>query len=57
MTDYHILRNKRFILTNQAAASTTAQSASESTKSVQLWSVETGTVVKQWQSKNFQQVQ
>ena len=46
MTDYHILRNKRFVLTNSTSG--VAGSAE-----VQLWSVETGKVVKSYKSKTF----
>lgn len=49
VTDYHVLRNKRFILTNSSDGS--------NTHNVQLWSTETGKSVKQWQSKTFNQVQ
>lgn len=51
LTDYSILRNKRYVLTNSQSPGT------DQPKQVQLWSVETGQVVKQWQSKTFQQVQ
>lgn len=44
MTDYHVLRNKRFILTNN--------SSPEDNK-VELWSVESGHVIKTWKSKTF----
>ena len=48
ITDYHVLRNKRFILTSN--------SSPEDNK-VELWSVESGQVVKTWKSKTFPQVQ
>jgi len=38
ITEYHILRNKRYILTN----------TSENDKIVNLWSLETGFIVKTW---------
>ena len=46
ITDFHILKNKRYILTN----------STEGDKKQQLWSMETGQVVKTWQQKTFQQV-
>ncbi len=45
LTESYTLRNKRFVLTHS------------SDKSVHLWSVETGQVIKKWQQKTFQQVQ
>lgn len=46
ITDYHILKNKRYILT----------SSSESEKTVDLWSLDSGTIVKSWKQKTLQQV-
>lgn len=42
-----MLRNKRFILAN---------SSDGTANKVQLWSAETGRVVKTWKAKTFQQV-
>ena len=49
ITEYSVLKNKRYILTNSQGPDTD--------KKVQLWSMETGTVVKTWKQKTFQQVQ
>lgn len=46
ITDYYILKNKRYILTNSA----------ESENKVHLWSMDTGKVIKTWKQKTFQQV-
>lgn len=44
ITDYYILKNKRYVLTLS------------SDKTVELWSMESGTVVKKWINKTFQQI-
>jgi hypothetical protein len=41
ITDYHVLNNKRYILTQN------------SIKRPQLWSVESGKPVKEWQTKTY----
>lgn len=41
ITDYQILNNKRYILTNN------------SEKKVQLWAAESGKVIKEWQTKSL----
>ena len=41
ITDYQILNNKRYILTNN------------SDKKAQLWSTESGKVIKEWQAKTL----
>ncbi|CDW87994.1 UNKNOWN [Stylonychia lemnae] len=46
ITEYHILKNKRYILTN----------TSENDKVVNLWSLENGKIIKTWTQKTFQQV-
>ena len=50
ITDYSILRNKLYVLTNSA-------SAENKSHEVKLWSVETGEVVKSYAQKTFAQVQ
>jgi hypothetical protein len=45
ITDYHLLKNKRYILTNN------------SEKKIHLWSLDSLSVVKQWTQKTFAQVQ
>ena len=50
ITDYYILKNKRYILTQNC------QNPSEIERKIHLWSMDTGTVIKSWKSKTFQQV-
>ena len=46
ITEYHILKNKRYILTN----STDPQIAAN------LWSLETGKIVKTWKNEKYENV-
>ena len=45
ITDYHVMSNKRYVLTN------------DSQKKAVLWSITEARPVKEWQSKSFKQVQ